>query len=160
MTHEEAASRPLGSAVLDRGCHRSRVTKSDRQMDGISAGDTPGVFSTSASMSTGGATVTLSTVGTIGGSSTGGGSTGATQQPGIFKNRPCLCRVQRDRGCPRPTGSARNYANQPSRATAQVVLGLRDRTRRQARPGLLRLLQYRVPEQLRLYEYAPGIHPS
>jgi hypothetical protein len=54
-------------------------------MDGISAGDIPGVFSTSASMSTDGATVTLSTVGTIGGSSTGGGSTGATQQPGIFK---------------------------------------------------------------------------
>jgi hypothetical protein len=130
-------------------------------MDGISAGDTPGVFSTSASMSAGGATVTLSTVGTIGGSSTGGGSTGATQQPGIFKTGGVFAGFNVTGAvCPRPTGSARNYANQPSRASAQVVLGLRDRTRRQARPGLLRLLQYRVPEQLRLYEYAPGIHPS
>jgi len=59
---------------------------SDRQMDWISAGDTPGVFSTSASMSTNGETVTMSTSGVTGAGSTNGASKGSTQQPSIFQS--------------------------------------------------------------------------
>jgi len=77
----------LGLSVLPflLGAATAAESLSDRDMDQISAGDTPGVFSTSNSMSTDGTTVTTSTTGLIGGGPTGGGSTGTTQKPSIFQ---------------------------------------------------------------------------